>query len=414
VAGYADHFEDTAGSDHWARGVLKILVIHNQYQQAGGEDTTVAQETALLRDAGHRIIEYRRSNQEISAFNAVQKATLPLRMIWAGDSYRDLRSLIRREKPDIAHFHNAHFMISPAAYYACHEARVPVVQTIQNYRLFCPAATFFRDGHVCEDCLGKMPPLPGVIHGCYRGSRAQTAMVAAMLTFHRWRRTWLDRVDRYIAPTDFVRQKLIEGGLPAKKITVKPNFVYPDPGCGDGSGDYVLFVGRLSPEKGIVTLLAAQERLAGKSPLKLKIVGDGPLSAKVADAARKLPNLEWLGQQPKDRVLELMKTAQALVFPSIWYEAFPLVIVEAFAVGLPVIASKIGSMAALVDHERTGLHFSPGDADDLAAKIEWIATHTAEREFMHREARAEFESKYTAVRNYELVMSIYESAINRL
>jgi glycosyltransferase involved in cell wall biosynthesis len=391
---------------------LKILVVHNHYQQPGGEDTTVTQETALLRDAGHSVIVYRRSNQEVSAFNLLQKAKLPLRMIWASDSYRDLRDLIWREKPDIAHFHNTHFMISPAAYYACHDAGVPVVQTIQNYRLFCPAATFFRDGQVCEDCLGKTPPLPGVIHRCYRGSRVQTALVAATLTFHRWRRTWLDNVARYIVPTDFVCQKLIEGGFPAEKITMKPNFVYPNPGCGDGDGDYVLFVGRLSPEKGIDTLLTAWERLAEKSPLKLKIVGDGPLSTKVAEAARKLPDIEWLRQQPKDRVLELMQEANVLIFPSIWYEAFPLVIVEAFATGLPVIASKIGSMVALIDSGRTGLHFIPGDSDDLAAKIEWLSTHPAEREVMRRAARAEFEAKYTAARNYDLLLSIYESVVN--
>lgn len=389
---------------------MKILVVHNHYQQPGGEDTTVEQESALLRDAGHIIIEYRRSNQEVSAFNPLQKATLPLRAIWASDSYRDLRDLLRREKPDIAHFHNMHFMISPAAYYACHDAGVPVVQTIQNYRLFCPAATFFRDGHVCEDCLGKTPPLPGVIHRCYRGSRAQTAMVAATLTFHRWRRTWLDRVDRYIAPTAFVQEKLIEGGLPAEKIVVKPNFVYPDPGCGDGGGDYVLYVGRLSPEKGIETLLTAWERLAQKIPFTLKIVGDGPLAAQVADSTQRTAGIEWLGQQPKDRVLALMKEAQALLFPSIWYEAFPLVIVEAFATGLPVIASNMGSMAALVDPGRTGLHLTPGDADDLAAKIEWIAAHPAESAAIRRQARAEFEAKYTAARNYELLIEIYESA----
>jgi glycosyltransferase involved in cell wall biosynthesis len=174
----------------------------------------------------------------------------------------------------------------------------------------------------------------------------------------------------------------------------------------------VLFVGRLSPEKGIDTLLTAWERLAEKSPLKLKIVGDGPLSAKVAEAARKLPDIEWLRQQPKDRVLELMQEANVLIFPSIWYEAFPLVIVEAFATGLPVIASKTGSMVALIDSGRTGLHFIPGDSDDLAAKIEWLSTHPAEREVLRRAARAEFEAKYTAARNYDLLLSIYESVVN--
>jgi glycosyltransferase involved in cell wall biosynthesis len=387
---------------------MKVLVVHNHYQQPGGEDTTVEQESALLRDAGHEVVAYRRSNHEITSFSALKKLTLPARFIWAGDAVRDLRRLIQQEKPDMAHFHNTHFMISPAAYSVCSEMHIPVVQTLQNYRLLCPNALFFRDGHSCEDCIGKTLAWPGIVHACYRRSRLQSAMVASTMTVHRWLNTWTDKIAVYVAPTGFARQKLIQGGLPADKIAVKPNFVYPDPGVESAPGGGALFVGRLAPEKGVHTLLAAWERLTGKVPLK--IVGDGPLEMEVASAARRLPGVEWLGSQPKDRILALMKKAVILIFPSVWYEAFPLVIVEAYATGLPVIASDVGSLSGLIVPAHTGLHFRPGDPADLADKAAWLFSHPAELARMRQEARAEFEAKYTAERNYRMLMEIYEKA----
>jgi glycosyltransferase involved in cell wall biosynthesis len=387
---------------------MKILVVHNHYRQPGGEDTTVEQEIALLRDAGHQVVTYHRSNCEADSFSALKKLTLPARFVRAGDAVRDLHRLIQQERPDIAHFHNTHFMISPAAYAACCDMGVPVVQTLQNYRLFCPNALFFRDGRICEDCIGKMLAWPGIVHACYRASRAQSAMVAATMAVHRWLHTWRDRIAIYVAPTAFVRQKLVQGGLSADKIAVKPNFVYPDPGSAPSPGDGALFVGRLSPEKGVRTLLAAWERLAGKIPLK--IVGDGPQETKVASAAQRLSGVEWLGRQPMDRVLALMKNASILIFPSTWYEVFPLVIVEAYATGLPVIASDIGSMSSLIAPNRTGLHFRPGDPADLADKVARLLSNPAELARMRREARAEFEASYTAEQNYRLLMDIYEAA----
>ena len=387
---------------------MKILVAHNHYQQPGGEDTTVEQEAVLLRDAGHQVIVYRRSNHEVDSFNVLNKLTLPARFIWAGDAVQDLRRLIQQEKPDIAHFHNTHFMISPAAYSACSEMCIPVVQTLQNYRLFCPNALFFRDGHICEDCIGKTLAWPGIVHACYRTSRLQSAMVASTITVHRWFNTWTDKIAVYVAPTEFARQKFIQGGLPADKIAVKPNFVYPDPGCEPSRGDGALFVGRLSPEKGLRALLAAWEQLAGKVPLK--IVGDGPLVTEVASAARRLPGVEWLGHLPKDRVLALMKKASVLIFPSTWYEAFPLVVVEAYATGLPVIASDVGSLSSLIVPGRTGLHFRPDDPADLVDKVAWLLSHPMELARMRREARSEFETKYTAENNYRALMEIYAMA----
>jgi glycosyltransferase involved in cell wall biosynthesis len=388
---------------------VKILIVHNHYQQRGGEDTTVAQETALLRANGHVVIEYQRSNQEASEFTLWQKAMLPFRFIWANDTYQELKRLIQNERPNVAHFHNTHFMISPAAYYACQESGIPVAQTIQNYRLFCPSATFYRDGHICEDCLGKFVPFPGVVHACYRDSRIQTGMLAATLVSHRLLKTWQMKIDKYIVPTQFVRHKLVEGGLPAEEIIVKPNFVYPDPGIGGGKGGYALFAGRLAVEKGIESLLEAWRSLEGV--ISLKIVGDGPLRERVVQAAQGSRNIQWLGQLPKEEVMVLMREAYCLIFPSSWYEAFPLVIVEAYAAGLPVIAANVGSMAELIWPGRTGLHFEPGNATDLTAQMLWLLSHPQEYREIRQQVRLEFERKYSAQRNYELLMDIYKATI---
>ena len=231
-----------------------------------------------------------------------------------------------------------------------------------------------------------------------------------MLTVHRVLRTWTEMVDVYVALTEFARSKFIEGGLPAGKIVVKPNFVAPDPGRGQGGGGYALFVGRLAPEKGTGTMLAAWDRLGTRIPLK--IVGDGPLRARVVEAARR-SNVEWLGHRPVEEVHALMGKADMLVFPSEWYETFGRVAVEAFATGTPVIAADIGAVAELVEHGRTGLEFRPGDPEDLIAQVEWALSHPAELRLMRDEVRAEFEAKYTAERNYRALMEIYEAALER-
>jgi glycosyltransferase involved in cell wall biosynthesis len=384
---------------------MQILLAHNKYQQPGGEDQVFAAEAALLAAHGHRVLRYSVNNRRVRDMNPVALAGST---VWNRSSYRELRSLISREQPQVAHFHNTLPLISPAGYYAAKAEGVPVVQTLHNYRLLCPNALFFRDGHVCEDCQGKIVPWPGVLHACYRESRPASAAVATMLTTHRGLRTWTEQVDVYIVTTEFAREKFIQGGLPVEKLVVKPNFVHPAPSPGKVQGDYALFVGRLSHEKGVGTLLAAWKRLRDRIPLK--IVGDGPLADDVADATKALERAEWLGRQPRERVLALMKRASVLIFPSACYENLPVTILEAYAVGLPVIASDLGGMSSLVDHGRTGLHFRPGDPKDLAAKVEWASAHPTELAVMRRETRGEFEAKYTAERNYEALKEIYEIA----
>ena len=389
---------------------MKILVVHNAYQGPGGEAIVAGAERDLLVAAGHRVVEYGKSNDEIKDYGLWSKATLPVRTVWAWDSYREMKALLGRERPDLAHFHNTFPLISPAAYYACREAGVPVVQTLHNYRLLCPAATFLRRGCVCEECLDHSL-WRGVLHGCYHDSTAATASVAVMLAVHRWLGTWMRLVDCYIALTEFSREKFVSAGVPDEKIAVKPNFVHPDPGAREGTGEYALFVGRFSREKGLQTLLRAWVHL--NNSISLDLVGDGPLRPALQNEAqsRGMGSIHFRGWMSPDRTLAAVKQARFLVFPSEWYEGFSLAVIEAFACGVPVVASRLGGMRRIVTDGRTGLHFRPGDPEDLAAKVEWAWTHPKEMEAMGRMARAEYEAKYTAERNYPMLMQIYERAI---
>jgi glycosyltransferase involved in cell wall biosynthesis len=389
---------------------MKILLVHNTYQQPGGEDVVFSQERELLERAGHQVLTYCRSNWEIAGYSALKRLALVGRMVWAQDSRREIAGLIHREKPDLVHVHNTFLMVSPSIYSACKEAHVPVVQTLHNYRLLCPAATFFRDGRVCEECL-EHSLWRGVLHGCYRDSRAETSAVALMLAVHRWLGTWSEMVDSFIALSGFSRQKFIEGGIPTEKIAVKPNFVYADPGCRARSGEYALFIGRVSPEKGIRTLLAAWQRLQVRIPLR--IIGGGPEREFLEEHATQmeLSDVRFLGQLPRDEVIAALKGARFLLFTSEWYENFPMTIVEAFACGVPVVCSRLGAMEEIVADGRTGLHFTPGNADDLAAKVEWASAHPEEMAAMGRAARAEYEAKYTAQRNYPMLMEVYQKAL---
>lgn len=384
---------------------MRILLIHNKYRQPGGEDSVFREERALLVDKGHTVSEFILSNEDMSRHHVLRQAQY---VIWNNESYNILLRRIAESKPDVIHIHNTFALMSPSVIWAAAKAEIPVVMTLHNYRLLCLNALFFRNGRVCEACLGRNP-WPGVVHACYKGSRAASGVIATMLGVHRAIGTWTRKVNTYVALTEFARQKFIEGGLPAGKITVKPNFVYPDPGPGDGRGGFALFAGRLSVEKGIETLLAAWEQMGGRIPLK--IVGDGPSASRVVEASRRSDSIEWLGRKPREWVIAFMKQASFLVFPSQWYEGFPMIITEAFATGLPVVASNLGAAASLIENGRTGLHFSPGDPEELAAKVEWLLAHPVELARMRIEARAEYEAKYMAEQNYQMLMAIYERAL---
>ena len=313
---------------------MKVALVHNRYQQHGGEDAAVAAEAALLEAHGHRVVRYTLDNDGIARLG---RARLVRATLWNDAAHGELRELLGAARPAVAHFHNTFPLVSPAAYYAARDAGVPVVQTLHNFRLVCPNALLYRDGHPCEECVGRAVPWPGVVHACYRQSRAASAVTAAMLATHRALGTWQNAVDVYIALTNFARAKFIEGGLPAERLAVVPNFLAADPGAGSHAGRFALFVGRLSPEKGLGTLLTAWRALAGALPLK--IVGSGPLEATLD---RTVPGTEWLGRQSAENVLALMREAAFLVVPSECYEGMPMAVVEAFASGLPVVASGHG------------------------------------------------------------------------
>jgi glycosyltransferase involved in cell wall biosynthesis len=388
---------------------LKIVAVHNRYQQRGGEDEVFEAEAQLLSNRGCtvRVITEPASDPK----GLRQKIDVALNAIWSKRTYEQFREVLQEEKPDVVHVHNFFPGLSPSLYYACRDAEVPVVQTIHNYRLICPAATFYRDGHVCEECMDH-GPWRGVRYGCYRDSRLATSALALMIQTHRSRHTWTEMVDCYVALTEFARQKMIAGGLPKEKVTVKPNFVLKDPGRRTSRGEYALFVGRLADLKGIPTMLAAWQRLPEIVPLV--VAGDGPFRLEMESeiARHGLTHILYRGRLSRQDTLEAMKNARFLVFPSEWYEGFPLTIVEAFACGLPVICSRLGSMQEIVADGLTGVHFNSGDADDLAAKIQWAWTHPDETDAMARAARREFETRYTAARNYQMLIEIYERVMN--
>jgi len=385
---------------------MKIVIVHNTYQQPGGEDVAVEAESNLLERRGHTVIRYSRSNDEMAMMSAPRRLLMVKDMIHSEKSKREMLDLLRDERPDLVHVHNTFMMVSPSVFEACREAGIPVVQTLHNYRLLCPGWSLCREGKVCEECI-ESGLWRGVWHGCYRDSRLMTAAVTLMLQVHRMRGTWSHDVGGYVALTNFARDKFIEGGLPASRIEVKPNFLELDPGKRSSSGGFALFVGRLSAEKGAEVLLQAWQKLKGTIPLV--IMGDGPLREPLESeaAARNLSNITFAGWRSRGEILSAMKSASLLITPSLWYEGFPMTVVEAFACGIPVICSRLGGLREIVEDGSTGLHFNPGDAEDLAVKLDLLWTQPAQLAAMGRAAREEYKRNYTAERNYELMMQIY-------
>jgi glycosyltransferase involved in cell wall biosynthesis len=384
-----------------------ILLVHNGYQHPGGEDEVVRAEAALLRSNGHDLREYRLHNDSIGGMSTAKLVTATM---WNSAAHRDLMKILATLQGGVAHFHNTFPLVSPAGYYAARRRGVAVVQTLHNYRLLCPNALFFRSGAMCEQCLGKRVPWPAVVHGCYRGSRAASAAVAGMLTLHRAVGTWDRQVDVYIALTEFARSKFIDGGIAPEKIVVVPNFA-DDPGVGQHRERSVVFVGRLTHEKGVQILLDAWYLLTCRQPgLTLKIVGDGPLATLQRAAP---PGVVWLGRQSHDRVMQIMKDAAVLVFPSSWPEGFPMTLIEAFATGLPVIASRLGSIREVIHDGYSGRLFTADDPADLADALQQILEDDTKRQQLGDAARSEFEAKYTPARHYALLLRAYAMAAKR-
>jgi len=392
---------------------MKVLMVHNYYQSSApsGEDIVFKNEVELLKNNNIDVVTHIRHNDEIMNYRLWDKFLLSFNNVWSIRTYNEIKALIKKEKPDIAHFHNIWYLMSPSAYYACKDTGVPVVQTLHNFRLFCVNGLMMRKKKVCEDCLGKVP-WRGAVRGCYRNSVFYSTPVVLTEFIHKVAKTWEDKVDAYIALTEFGRRKYIEGGLPKEKIFVKPNFLTNPPEPFSNHKGYAVFLGRLAVEKGLYTLIEAWKGIKGFS---LKIVGDGPLREDLKRLVLKngIGNIEWTGRKSTQECLELLNGSLFMIIPSQCYECFPMTIREAFACGKPVVASRLGSLAELIEDKKTGLLFEPGNPIDLAAKIRWMIENEERCLEMGRMARTEFEAKYTAQRNFEILMQIYETVMNK-
>jgi glycosyltransferase involved in cell wall biosynthesis len=379
---------------------LRVLIAHNAYQYRGGEDAVVDAEADLLRRHGHEVLLYRRENAELAQAG---KAGAALQSLWSSRTREEVSAAIRHFRPDVIHVHNTVPLISPSLYWTAAEQGVPVVQTLHNFRLLCPQAVLLREGRVCEDCVGKLP-WRGVVHGCYRGSRAQTAVLALGTTLHRAAGTWRDKITRYIALSEFARAKFIAGGLPAERIRIKPNFV-DLPGAPEQPREGALFVGRLSEEKGVETLLALARQLPEGQ--RIRVVGEGPLALQV----KAEPRIEWLGPLSGDAVYARMREAQLLLVPSICFENFPRTIVEAFACSLPVLASDLGALPEIVQSGVTGLLARAGDAQAWAARLMGALARPGDLRVMGQRARLHYEQVLSAAANHRQLTDIYREAM---
>lgn len=391
---------------------MKVVMVHNTYQEAGGEDVVFESEKRLLERSGHTVIPYMRSNKELRNASFLDQIAIAPRMVWSSHARCEFGAVLEATRPDIVHIHNTFMVISPSIYSACSERAIPVVQTLHNFRLLCPAGNLFRDGRICRECL-EQSLLRSVHHACYRKSRIATAGVALMLKIHRGLGTWRTSVTRFIALTEFAREEFLAAGFSPEKVVVKPNCVDADPGERDGAGEHAVYVGRLSAEKGLTVLLNAWAKLPAQYPLHL--VGDGPDRMALEAQARELglTGISFCGRLPRAAAIETIKRARFTIVPSKLYEGFPMCIAESFACGTPVLCSKLGGMMEIVEDHLTGLHFAPDDAQDLANTVEWAWNHPFELARMGRAARVKYETNYTAEKNYSRLMEIYEQAMAR-
>jgi glycosyltransferase involved in cell wall biosynthesis len=383
--------------------MMRILVAHNRYKYAGGEDSVMRSEVEMLRSAGHQIALLEADNQAIDG--TLVKIAAAGSLFHSSSSNRRMAELLRTFKPDVVHLHNWFPLLSPSMIGVARAAGVPVVLTLHNFRMVCCNGVLYRDGRICHDCVGKAFPLGGMAHACYARSRVGSALVSTAFSYHRLAHTW-DGVSLFIALSEFQRSLLIQGGLDASRIVVKPNFVRDTGEAGRGRGGYALFAGRLTPEKGIRTVLKAWTEHHVSVPLK--VMGDGPLADEVRAVAMRLPEVQYVGHQDVPEVHAAMADARFVICASECHEAFGLTVVEAFSRGTPVLAADVEPIAELVKTGQTGLRYAPGDAADLAAKASSLSVDSPAYRQMRQRCRSFYEERYTDAINYRLLMGIYE------
>lgn len=380
-----------------------ILIVHNYYQIPGGEDTVVANEKKMLEEHGHKVILYSRNNAELKEMSKLKKLTLPVTTVFNPRTYREIRKLIKEERIEIVHVHNTLNLISPAVYYAARSMHVPVVQTIHNFRLLCPGATFYRDGHICEDCV-KYGLKCAVKHSCYRGSKVQTLACVISTWFHRM--TGIYGKINYICLTEFNKEKLLElKQIKPEKVFVKPNFV-------ESVGEFVpeekredqfVFAGRLDKLKGIAILFEAWKQMGTKAP-KLVVCGTGPMENWCKQfISENDVNIEMRGFVPNEEARKLIAVSRALVLPTQWYEGFPMSIVEAFSVGTPVVCSDLGNAGSVVVEGVTGCTFNPKSKKELINQVIRLKKNAE----IFKTTFKLYEERYTADVNYEILYNVY-------
>lgn len=388
---------------------MKILILHNHYLESGGEDAVVCAEKSLLERYGHKVILYERFNKDIERYNILKKIRLLWKDIfWSEDTYKDLKRLIRQEKPDIAHIHNIFLLLSPSVYDALKEEHIYVVQTLHNYRFICLNGLFFRNNHICEECLIKKNSFHSVIHRCWRNSFLLSLCLYRMLNAYSLKMAISKKIDAYIALSEFSKAKFVRWGLPANRIFIKPNFIVSEVKPNKNGKDYAVFVGRLVNYKGVDTVISAFQKIRY---FGLKIIGSGPLLKRLQRMTKNSPNIELLGYLGHERTLEYIRESSFLIFPSICYENMPRVIVEAFSVGVAVIGSNIGATQELVRDGITGLLFNPADSDGLRQRIEYLIKNKDTLAKMRDNAYQEYQEKYTAEKNYSALIDIYKKVI---
>lgn len=391
---------------------LRVLVVHNRYRSAlpSGEDRVVDQEMSLLAEAGHHVSSFERHSDDIRSMSIVDRLRLPLRVPWNAAARAELRIHLQSARPHVVHVHNTFPLLSPSVLAACSDVGIPVVATLHNYLLVCPVGTLMRDGSSCADCTGRMP-LPAIRHGCYRGSRLATIPMIVNMLANRNR--WCSHVDRLFCVSNAQRKILVESGVPPQRLVVKHHFV-ADPGrCRVGSGQHVLYLGRMTEDKGIRLLLAAWEALAadGGVGVPLVLAGDGPLREEVRRWAANRRDVRYLGLQSTTECRELTLRAAAVVAPSQARETFGLVLVEAMAAAVPVVAASHGGFTELVQHHVTGMLHRPGDAMSLAEGIRRVLIDSDRNRAMGVAARKAYEARFAPAAGLAALVAGYESAI---
>jgi glycosyltransferase involved in cell wall biosynthesis len=394
---------------------LKILLAHNFYGSSApsGENTVYSAEKSLLEAAGHEVVEYTRHSDEIRGQGAWGAMKGAMSTPWNPFAFARVRRTIKRERPDVLHVHNTFPLLSPAIFHSAARSSTATVLTLHNYRTVCAAAIPMREGQPCTECLDRRSVTPALRYGCYRQSRLATLPLASMIALHRKLGTWRKHVDAFIALTGFQRDRLVAAGLPPERMHVKPHF-YPDPPSPLPWREReakVVFIGRLGEEKGVRFLIEAWRQWGEQAP-QLELIGDGPQRRELEDLAQVMNGkVRFLGQRPFSETQKRLASAHLLVLPSVCFEGFPMVIREAFAMGVPVAASRLGSMPCLVQDGRNGVLFTPGNAEDLLRQVRgaWGEDDLLAR--MGAAARQEFDARYTAEANYRMLIDIYQAAI---